>query len=70
MNIGEVQVKMDNKELPSKCDYCHESNDALFPKPNRMVINHQLILSHQVRTLYICIDCFNAEIDVLKDETE
>jgi hypothetical protein len=47
------------------CDFCCEEseNGVLVEKPNSMIINGQLIVSHRNRPLYICLDCLKEEAE-------
>lgn len=49
------------------CDFCNDEpeNGVLIEKPNTMIVNGQMRLSHRPKPLHICLDCLIFEIENL-----
>jgi hypothetical protein len=64
MSVIEIQTTgKQNRKI--QCDFCNEEpeNGVLIEKPNSMIINGQMIVSHRKIPLHICLDCLNFEIE-------
>lgn len=63
-----IESQFDGGESDKKeCDFCNEApeNEVLIEKPNSMIVNGKLILSHRPNPLYICLGCLAFDIENL-----